>query len=48
MYLQKGKQFHCGENIDTNEGDELYKGIMVFMITGLKNTAPLVIKPASK
>ena len=43
MYFQKGTQFHSGEYIGANE-DELYKGIMVFMITGLKNTLPLVIK----
>ena len=37
MYLQKGTQFHGGEYIGANENDELYKGIMVFVITGLKN-----------
>ena len=36
MYLQKGTQCHGGEYIGANENDELYKGIMVFMITGLK------------
>ena len=35
MYLQKGTQFHGGEYIGANEKD---KGIMVFMITGLKKT----------
>ena len=35
MYLQKGTQFHGWEYIGANENDELYKGIMVFMITGL-------------
>ena len=45
MYLQKGTQFH-----GANENDELYKGIMVFMITGLKKkktkkkTVPSVFK----
>ena len=43
MYLQKGTQFHSGEYIGANE-DELYKGIMIFRITGLKNTVPLIIK----
>ena len=43
MYLQKGSHFHCGEYIGAND-DELYKGIMVFMITSLKITVPLVIK----
>ena len=36
MYLQKGTQFHGGEYIGANENDELYKGIMIFMITALK------------
>ena len=40
MYLQKGIQFHCGEYLDANEDDESYKGIIVFMFTGLKNTIP--------
>ena len=38
IYLQKGTQFHGGEYIGANENDKLYKGIMVFMITGLKNS----------
>ena len=45
MYLQKGIQFHGGEYIGANENDEFYKGIMVFMITGLKKkTVPSVVK----
>ena len=44
MHLQKGTQFHSGEYIGVNEDNELYKGIMVFMIASLKNTVPLVIK----
>ena len=46
MYLQKGTQFHSGEYI--GEEAELYKGIMVFMITGLKNMVTLVIKACSE
>ena len=34
-YLLKGTQFHSGGYIGTNVDDELYKGIMVFMITDL-------------
>ena len=44
MYLQKGIQFRSWEYIGANENDELYKGIMVFMITGLKKTVPSVVK----
>ena len=42
--FKKGTQFHSGEYIGTNEDDELYKGIMVFMITDLKIQLPLAIK----
>ena len=44
MYLQKGTQFHSGKYTGNNEDDELYKGMIVFMISGFKNTVPLVIK----
>ena len=44
IYLQKGTQFNSGEYIGANEDNELYKGIMIFMITALKNTVRLVIK----
>ena len=44
MYLQKGTQFHSEEYIGANEDDELYKAIMIFMITGLKNIVPFIIK----
>ena len=48
MYLQKGTQFHGGEYIGANENDELYKGIMVFMITGLKKQYRQLLKPVLK
>ena len=41
MYLQKRTQSYSWENIGGNEDDEFYKGIMVFMITGLKNTVTI-------
>ena len=44
MYLQKGTQFHGGDYIGEDEYGELYKGVVVFMITGLKQTVPTVIK----
>ena len=34
--FQKGTQFHSGEYIGSNEDEELYKGIMVFTVTGRK------------
>ena len=48
MYLQKGTQFHGGEYISANENDELYKGMMVFMITGLKDMYHQLLKPVLK
>ena len=36
MYLQKGIQFHRGELVGANSDGELFDGIMVFMIVGLK------------
>ena len=44
MYLQKGAQYHGGEYIGADENNELYKGIMVFMITGMKRTLPIVVR----
>lgn len=40
----KTEQFHGREYIGTNENNELYNGIMVYMINGLKKTVPSVIK----
>ena len=40
IYLQKRTQLHSGEYIGANEN----KGIMVFMITGLKNPVSSVVK----
>ena len=42
MYLQKGTQFHGGEYIGANENYELYKGIMVYVITGLQKLLSVV------
>ena len=47
IYLQKGTQFNVGEYIGPNENNHLYKGIMVFIITGQKKkkiTVPSVVK----
>ena len=48
MYLQKATQFHRREYIDTNKDYELYKDIMVFLISGLKNPVPFFIKARLK
>ena len=36
MYLQQGTQFQGGEYVGANEDGKLYKGIVVFMINGIK------------
>ena len=43
MYLQKCTQFHGGEYIGDVEGN-LYKGVVAFMIQGLKKSISFVIK----
>ena len=44
MYLQKSNEFHNGNVIGKDETGEYYKGILVFMIVGLKNSTPCVVK----
>ena len=44
MYLQKSSQFHGGDYIGEDEHGELYTGVVVFMITGLKRTVPTINK----
>ena len=43
MYLRKYEQYSEGKFIGCDEGD-FYKGIIVFMIQGLKNSALVVVK----
>ena len=44
MYLQKKAQYGGGDYVGADEDGNLYKGIMVFMICGLKKTIPIVVK----
>ena len=44
MYLQKCEEYFGGEMIGADEKGELYKGIVCFMIVGLKESIPYVIK----
>ena len=44
MYLQKCVQYSGGDYVGADEDENLYKGIVVFMIQGLKHTVPLVVK----
>jgi hypothetical protein len=44
MYLQKCEEYFAGESIGADEKGELYKGVVCFMIVGLKNNIPYVVK----
>ena len=37
IYLQQGTQFHSGEWIGADENSELFKGVVAFMINGLRD-----------
>ena len=44
MHLQKGVQYHGGSLVGADENGELYTGVMVFMVVGLKESIPFVVK----
>ena len=44
MYLQKSVQYVGGDYVGSDKDGNLYKGIVVFMIQGLKQSIPVVIK----
>ena len=43
IYLQQGIQFHSGEWIGADENGELFKGIVAFVINGLRDTVPIIV-----
>ena len=48
MYLQKATQYHLGEYVGADEDSNLYKGIVAFMIVGLKESIPHVVQAIPK
>ena len=44
MYLQKCEKYSGGEVYGADENNELYKGLVCFMIDGMKESVPYVIK----
>ena len=44
MYLQKYEEYFAGHLVGCNSEGELYKGLVCFMIIGLKNSIPYVIQ----
>ena len=48
MYLQKCEEYSGDEIIGADENNELFKGLLSFMIVGLKENVPYVIKSVSE
>ena len=44
MYLQKSSEYHGGMYVGLDGDGKFYKGILCFMIVGLKESIPYVIK----
>ena len=44
MYLQKGTEFAGGDYVGADSNGNLYKGVVVFMIVGMKESIPYVVK----
>ena len=44
MFLQKAGQYQAGEYVGANEEVNLYKGIVAFMVVGLKQSIPFAVK----
>ena len=44
MYLQKSAQYQSGEYVGVDEEGNLYKGIVAFMVVGLKQSVPFVVQ----
>ena len=43
MYLQKTAHYQAGEYVGADEEGNLYKGIVAFMVVGLKRSTPFVV-----
>ena len=46
IYIQKCEEYSSGESIGADNDGKLYKGVVCFMIVGLKENIPFVIKSA--
>ena len=44
IYLQKSAQYQSGEYVGVDEEGNLYKGIVAFMVVGLKQSIPFVFR----
>ena len=43
IYLQKCEEFQGGESFGADDAGELYKGLVSFMIVGLKSSVPFIV-----
>ena len=44
MYLEKATQYHSDENVGADNEENLFKGIVAFMIVGLKELIPYILQ----
>jgi hypothetical protein len=44
MYLQPSSQYHAGTYVGCNAEGKLYKGICCFLIVGLQQSVPIVVR----
>ena len=44
MYLEKASQYDSGEYLGADDEGNLYKGIVAFMIVGLKESIPYIVQ----
>ena len=44
MYIQKGTRFHDGKHTGADEDCTFFKGVVCFMVVGLKRSVPIVVK----
>ena len=44
MYIQESTQYHSGDFYGAHEEGNMYKGVVVFMLIGLKNSVPVVVR----
>ena len=44
MYLEKATQYHSGEYVGAGDEGNLYKGMVAFIIVGLKESIPYIVQ----
>ena len=44
MYLERATHYHSGECVGADDKGNLYKGIVAFMIAGLKESIPYIVQ----